>query len=257
MPQKYLLDYFFRLLALTILSIALLQHFKSPSNMNTINILDLKGHINAKPIPKSKTQSCMNYSSLESVLFEKLHSIKLSQPVLIVTTFFQFNPMKAALSIILHYMHDFDKHLKTLFSNLVTNNNFDHRSYDTRQHILTYLALLKLCTDEFTDDKFQIMHLTSQVDNIFVTLDQTNTKHTKRGTIHSLFNFFFGHLNSAEEINAIKNNMAILEENQAILSSQVQKTFNFVNLMLYNILSNRMIFTNIFSDRMIFTNIMV
>ena len=53
----------------------------------------------------------------------------------------------------------------------------------------------------------------------------------KKGIIHSLFNFLFGNPNSPEEINAIKNNMAILEENQDILSSQKQNTFNFVNLI--------------------------
>ena len=75
------------------------------------------------------------------------------------------------------------------------------------------------------DCKFQIMQWTSQVNNIFSTLDQTNQKCTKRGIIHSLFNFLFGDTNSAEEIDAIKNIIAILEENQDILSSQVQKTF--------------------------------
>ena len=68
------------------------------------------------------------------------------------------------------------------------------------------------------------------MNNIFVTLDQTGPKCANRGIIHSLFNFAFGDSNSPEEINAIKNNMAILEENQDILSSQIQKTFNFVNL---------------------------
>ena len=112
----------------------------------------------------------------------------------------------------------------------VTKNNFDHKSYDTRQCILTYLTLLKLCSDELADCKFQITQLTSQVNNIFATLDQNNPKCTKRGIIHSLFSFVFGDSNSAEEIKAIKNNMPILEENQDILSSQKQKTFNFVNL---------------------------
>ena len=67
------------------------------------------------------------------------------------------------------------------------------------------------------------MQLTSQVHNIFATLDQTNPKHAKRGIIHSLFNFLFGDPNSTKEINAIKNSMAILEENQVILSSQMQR----------------------------------
>ena len=98
------------------------------------------------------------------------------------------------------------------------DNDFDHKSCDVRQHILTYLTLLKLYSNELMDCKFQIMKLTSQVDNIFATLDQTNPKGTKRGKIHSLFNFLFGDSNSSEEINAIKNNIAILEENQDILT---------------------------------------
>ena len=40
-----------------------------------------------------------------------------------------------------------------------------------------------------SDYKFQITQLTSQVDNIFATLDQSNLQHTKWGIIHSLFNF--------------------------------------------------------------------
>ena len=45
-------------------------------------------------------------------------------------------------------------------------------------------------------------------------------------------------INSAEEINVIKNNMAILEENQDILSSQIQKILNFVNLTYIEIHTN-------------------
>ena len=78
--------------------------------MTISNILDLKGHMNAKLIPKSEIQSYMNYLSLEPVLFEKLHNIKLAQSVFRVT---MFNSMKAALSILLHYMHDFHENLKT------------------------------------------------------------------------------------------------------------------------------------------------
>ena len=73
------------------------------------------------------------------------------------------------------------------------------------------------------------MHPTTQVDNMFTTLDQSNPKCTKRGIIHSLLNFIFGSSNSAEEIEAIKNKMAILKENQDILSSQRKKTFNSMN----------------------------
>ena len=123
-----------------------MQGFRSPSNMNISNVFNLNGHINTKPIAKSEDQSHLNYSSLEPVLFEKLHNIELFQPVFRVTMFFQLNSMKAALSILLHYVYDFDENLKTLYSKLVTNNDFDHKSYDVRQCILTYLALLRLCS---------------------------------------------------------------------------------------------------------------
>ena len=127
-------------------------------------------------------------------------------------------------------MHDFDKNLKTLYPQSITNNDFDYESYDVRQCILTYAALLKLCIDELMDCKSQIMQLTSQINNIIATLDQTAPKCAKRGIIPFLFNFLFGNPNSSAEINVIKNNLALLGENQVILSNQILKTFNFVNL---------------------------
>ena len=51
-----------------------------------------------------------------------------------------------------------------------------------------------------------------EVDDIFATLDQSNPKcASKEATVHSLFNFLFGKPNSAKEIRAIRNNMAILK----------------------------------------------
>ena len=154
---------------------------------------------------KPEVAICMNNSTLEPVLFEKLHNIQLSHSVFRVTTFFQYESTKAAVEIVLQYAHDFKENLKTLYSKLVTNNELNHKSYDIRQCVLTYLALLKLCTDELTDCKSQIAQLTTQVNHIFSTLDQTSPKHTKRDIIHCLFNFLFGDLNSLAEINAIKN----------------------------------------------------
>ena len=116
-----------------------------------------------------------------------------------------------------------DENLKTLYSKLVTYNDINHKSYDVRQCILTYLALLKICTDELMDCKLQMIQLTTQINNICDHLDQTGPKHAKRSIIHSLFNFLFGDPDSSAEINGIKNNMAILEENQDILSSQIQR----------------------------------
>ena len=66
--------------------------------------------------------------------------------------------------------------------------------------------------------------MTTQFNDISTTLDQTrdaNPKYTKRGIIHSLFNFLFGDLISSADIESIKNNMAILEENQDVLSNQM------------------------------------
>ena len=110
--------------------------------MNVSQLLDLNGHIKTKLMSKPKNPSHMNFSVLEPVLFEKLHNIKLSNSVFTVTTFFQFKSTKAALDILLQYMHNFNKNLKALYSKLDTNNDFDHKSYDVRQHVLTYLALL-------------------------------------------------------------------------------------------------------------------
>ena len=154
---------------------------------------------------KSENQSHMNYSALQPVLLKKLHTWSVFR----VTTFFQFKSTKAALDILPHYMHDFDKNLKTQYSKLVTNNDFDHGSYDVRKCSLTYSALLRLCSDELAEGKLQITQLTIQTNNIVATLGQTGPKWIKRGIIHSLFNFLIGESKGAEETNAIKNNMAI------------------------------------------------
>ena len=74
----------------------------------------------------------MNNSVLEPVLFEKLHNIKLSCSVFRVTIFFQFTSIKAALEILLQYVHDFEENLTILYSKLVTNNELDHKSYNVR-----------------------------------------------------------------------------------------------------------------------------
>ena len=56
----------------------------------------------------------MNYSSMELVLFEKLHNIKLSCSVFRVTTFFQFDSTKTTLNTLFEYAHYLDENLKTL-----------------------------------------------------------------------------------------------------------------------------------------------
>ena len=51
---------------------------------------------------------------------------------LLVIIFFQFDSMKAGLSILLFYVHDFYENLKTLYSKLVTHNVFDRKSHNER-----------------------------------------------------------------------------------------------------------------------------
>ena len=94
--------------------------------MNLSNILNVNYHINTKSIPIPESKSHVNYLAVEPVLFEKLHNMKLSQSAMI-TIFFQFDSIKAVLSILLQYAHDFDENLKTLYSKLITNNVFDHK----------------------------------------------------------------------------------------------------------------------------------
>ena len=165
----------------------------------------------------------MNYSSTEPVLFKKLHNIKLTCSVFRVTTFFKFDSTKSALNTLLEYAKGLDGNLKTLYWKLVTNNNYDHKSYDANQQNLSYSALLTLCSDQILDFKLQIADLKIKLNNIFTTLDQSKHKHPKGGIIHSLFSFLFGTSSSAEEIAAIKNNMEIFKGNQDILCSQIKK----------------------------------
>ena len=73
-----------------ILTITLVQSFKHPSKNNINNTLNINHHIIKKPTPKFP----MNYSSMEPVLFEKLHNIKLSHSIFRVTIFFQFDSTK-------------------------------------------------------------------------------------------------------------------------------------------------------------------
>ena len=185
---------------------------KALSTMNYDDLCDLNGHINAKLMFKPKGLTHENMSSLEPVLFEKLNNnIKLSLSVFWVTTFFQFASTKTALQILLQYVHNFEDILTTVCSKLGDDNDINHKSYDIRQCVLMYSALLKLCTDDLIDCKSQINQLTTQFNHILTTLDQTkdNPKCTKRGMIHSLFNFLFGNVNCSADIESIKNNMVI------------------------------------------------
>ena len=77
-PKKVFHSVIFRLLALGLLLITLVQDLKSSSNINLSNILNVIDHINTKSIPIHENKSHINYSAMEPVLFEKLHNIKLS-----------------------------------------------------------------------------------------------------------------------------------------------------------------------------------
>ena len=70
----------------------------------------------------------------------------------------------------------------------------------------------------------------------------------KKGIILLEFNFLFGNPNSLAEINSIKNNMAILEENQDIFSDQIWKTFNFVNPTYTETNTNRLFLWSLQKD---------
>ena len=54
--------------------------------------------------------------------------------------------------------------------------------------------------------------------------------------------------NSAKEIDTIKNNMAILEQNQNIPSSHIQKTFIFVNITYMQTDTNHLLFKSLQKD---------
>ena len=140
--------------------------------MNLSNILKVNDHIRLK-IPTPKNKSHINYSAMETVLFEKLHNIKLSHSVYRVTLF-QFDSNRVALMILLKYAQDFNENLETLYSKLFIDRVFDSRSHNERQCILSYPALLNSSFEELADCKVQLMKLTKQIDHIFATLDQSN-----------------------------------------------------------------------------------
>ena len=214
----------------------MLHGFKASSTMNVTEPLDLNGHINTNLMFKPKGSTCMYNFALEPVLFEKLHDIMLSHSVFRVTIFFQFTSTETALKFFLQYRHDFKDNL-----------NY-HKSYDVRQHVLTYSALLKLCTDELTDCKSKLPSWLLMLITFSLPYIKPAQKCTKRGIIHSLFNFLFGNQNKLADINSIKNNMAILEENQDIISIQIQKTFNLVNPTYAETNSNRPLLRSLQKD---------
>ena len=116
---------------MALLLVTLVKGFKSLSNMNLSNILNVNDHSRLNiPIPENKSQ--INYSAMEPVLFEKSHNIKLSQSVFRITTFFQFDSTQVALNILLQYTHNFNENLETLYSKLVINNVYDSRSHNER-----------------------------------------------------------------------------------------------------------------------------
>ena len=57
----------------------------------------------------------MNYTSMESILFEMLHNIKLSHSMFRVTTFFQFDSTQNALNALIACAQDLDENLKEYY----------------------------------------------------------------------------------------------------------------------------------------------
>ena len=141
-PEKNSAFVIFILLELALLSITLVQCFKSSSNMNLSNVLNVYDHINIKSISIPENKSHINYSTMEPVLFEKVHDIKLTHSVFRATTFFQFDSTKVALSLLLQYAHDFNENLKQLYSKLLLKNILivDHITKDNAS-CLTQLYL--------------------------------------------------------------------------------------------------------------------
>ena len=152
-----------------IFTITLTQSLKPSSNYNINNNGSVSSHIIQNPLPKFH----MNYSSMEPVLFEKLHKIKLSCLVFKVTTLFQFDSTKNTLDTLLTYTQELDANLKTIHSELVNNNNNDHKLYDANQWNLSYSALLTSCADKILDYKLQITELFIEWNDIFTTLDHS------------------------------------------------------------------------------------
>ena len=60
---------------------------------------------------------------------------------------------------------------------------------------------------KFWTVKIKITDLNMQLNNVFNTLNNSKHNQTKKGIMHSLFNFLFGTSSSTDEITAIKNNM--------------------------------------------------
>ena len=85
--------------------ITLVQIFNFQVTKNISNTLNINSYITNKLTPKFY----IYYSSMEPVLFEKLHNIKLSHSVFRVTTFFQFDSTKPALNTLLKYAQDLDE----------------------------------------------------------------------------------------------------------------------------------------------------
>ena len=92
-------------------------------------------------------------------------------------------PFSSSLQWKLHWKFCFNmcrilkNNLTTLYAQLISDN--DHKSYDVRQWVLTYPALLKLCKDELPDCKSQINQLTTKANCILTTLDQTEDTNSK------------------------------------------------------------------------------
>ena len=116
------------------------------------------------------------------------------------------------------------------------------------QKNLTHASLLTSCSQQVNNYKCQTIELYTQLHNMFCTLDQSKHSCTKCRIIHSLFNFLCGTTSTAEEINAIKNNMKILKGKQDTLSNEIKQTFCFVNITYAESNTNRLLLSSLQKD---------
>ena len=153
MHNNYSTLFSFRSLFLTILFITMVHGFKAPSTKNVDELLDLNGHINTKSmlnpkVPHVRTLLYWNQYCLRICITLNYHVQCLGLLPLPVCLHKNWITNFASIC------RDFENNLTTQHAKLVDDN--DHKSYDVRQWVLTYPALLKLCMDELTDCKSQI-----------------------------------------------------------------------------------------------------
>ena len=142
--------------------ITLVQSFKPPSNNNINNTLNINSHIANKLTPKFH----MNYSSLEQVLFEKLHNIELSCSIFKVTTLFQFDPTKSTLNTLLEYIQELDENIifrisyKSINIEQVISSAYHHQSNGQVEACIKFIkCTFKKCADSGRDINMALLQI--------------------------------------------------------------------------------------------------